>query len=708
MHGVLWLDLDKLEKMNTELEVTEDPDEPKLFPNLNSAFRKLKRDEDLTEDDVSSLASLVETFSTVCVDPNIVGVVTSRIAKEVNTHSHTGTCRKGEREDCRFRFPRYPSAKTIIQRPWRLFKGDEDRKKELKQVLKSVTNVLQDENIIKQINDTFKNESEYDIRVKLSIEKLLEIAKVSEEDYYEALTWKEGYGVVHKRGVDEVFVNPYNIQWIRSWDANCDFQFAFDFHAIITYITDYYSKSEPGLTEALKKALKDTHSSQARERMITAANLYQTHRQIGEAEAAYKLMPSLHLSDSNVTCQWVPTGRRADTWKRMMRVDVDEKKGLSEGMFKIDGREGVWKAQEDITSKYHQRPDSLENMCLMQFCKMYVAKKRTKKEESDSEESISSDDSLSADESHKPAIYKSGTDKTKFCSEYVVRADRDGADTYGALLPEWIELKSGATMRKRRFPQVARYHKARGGKKDQYYLQQLQLYVPHRAEDLSGWEENPGVYYLEEDRRIQRVSSIVMEHFESVEEARYMAQQLDTPADLAEIGIDLDPTGEQDDADATKEGPHEDQELEVLNPNQYNINKEVDKGGSLFRKIELPAKEEMHKAFIKLDKFQQRTVELCIRHARDIIKAEKGNKAPQQILLVVSGGAGSGKSTVIESLEVWMNYILTGLECGESGHNTDQPLFIKCAFTGAAADNIGLTNDYNLTDNYLYFKVATL
>ena len=43
---------------------------------------------------------------------------------------------------------------------------------------------------------------------------------------------------------------------------------------------------------------------------------------------------------------------------------------------------------------------------------------------------------------------------------------------------------------------------------------------------------------------------------------------------------------------------------------------------------------------------------------------------------MVSGGAGSGKSTVIESVEEWVNYILSGLECGESGHNTDQPLLV--------------------------------
>ena len=541
--------------------------------------------------------------------------------------------------------------------------------------MESVKTVLQDETAVRAITETFKEELDYNTRIKLSIEKLLNFAEVSEEDYYEALSWNNGYGVIHKRGMDELFVNPFNIQWIRAWDANCDFQFAFDFHAVITYISDYYSKSEPGLTEALKKALKESSSSQARERMITAANVYQTHRQIGESEAAYKLMPSLHLRDSNVTCQWVPTGRRSDKWKRMMRVEHDEKKGLPEGMFKIEGREGVWKQQQDITEKYYQRPESLEKMCLMQFCKMYVAKRRSEKQESDDEESHSSESS-SDENSKKFAVFSEGNDKTRFCSEYVVHANRQGEDTHGTLLPEWIELKSGATMKKRSFPQVARYHKARGDKKDQYYLQQLQLYKHHREEDIQDWEENPGVFYLEEEKGIRRVSSIVMEHLESVEEARHLTETLETPADLTEIGLDMDPTGEQDDEEARDEGDHQDKEMEVLNPNQYNISKEVEKGGSIFRKIKLPGKAEMYEKVQRLDKNQQRVVEICIRNARDNVKAEKGNKPPEPILLVVSGGAGSGKSTVIESVEEWVNYILSGLECGESGHNTDQPLLV--------------------------------
>ena len=183
------------------------------------------------------------------------------------------------------------------------------------------------------------------------------------------------------------------------------------------------------------------------------------------------------------------------------------------------------------------------------------------------------------------------------------------------------------------FPQVARYHKARTDKKEAYYLQQLQLFKPHRAEDVRKWEENPNTPYLESSKQIARVSSIVMEHLESVQEARYMVEQLETSADLAEIGITLDPAGEQDDAEASEEGSHQDEDLENLNPNLYALNKEVQES-SLFRKLELPPKSDMYKDMQKLDKYQAITVYNVIRHCRDLVKAEK---SPEQILLVVSG-----------------------------------------------------------------------
>ena len=51
--------------------------------------------------------------------------------------------------------------------------------------------------------------------------------------------------------------------------------------------------------EFIKKAIKDTENQQLRERLKIVKNTFLTHRQIGEAEAYYRIIPSFHLTGSN-------------------------------------------------------------------------------------------------------------------------------------------------------------------------------------------------------------------------------------------------------------------------------------------------------------------------------------------------------------------------------------------------------------------------
>jgi hypothetical protein len=76
------------------------------------------------------------------------------------------------------------------------------------------------------------------------IDLLLEIANVSSyEDYENALMLStSGYSIHIKRDVDEINVNFYNSEWIKAWNGNMDIQLCLDYYAIVSYITDYYSK----------------------------------------------------------------------------------------------------------------------------------------------------------------------------------------------------------------------------------------------------------------------------------------------------------------------------------------------------------------------------------------------------------------------------------------------------------------------------------
>ena len=85
-----------------------------------------------------------------------------------------------------------------------------------------------------------------------------------------------------------------------------------------------------------------------------------------------------------------------------------------------------------------------------------------------------------------------------------------------------------------------------------------------------------------------------------------------------------------------------------------------------------------------LDENQREVLNVVVKHTKDIVKSRQNRDAPPEaVLLMVHGGAGAGKSTVIHVIEQWATHILR-----KEGDNLDQPCVIKAAFTGCAASNI--------------------
>jgi hypothetical protein len=166
--------------------------------------------------------------------------------------------------------------------------------------------------------------------------------------------------------VDEVYINQYNVEWMRAWDGNLDLQVCIDFHAVITYITDYMVKPESAMMDVIKSALKESASKTAKEKMKEVANIFMTHRSMGHAEATYKLIPSMTLKNSNVTCQWVSLGPKEERSSRWKKANEDQ---LKAGMkvIELQDHEGFWYEQQDMWNKYLRRPAMLENICFAQF-----------------------------------------------------------------------------------------------------------------------------------------------------------------------------------------------------------------------------------------------------------------------------------------------------------------------------------------------------
>ena len=111
-HGVLWLDLEAVERDLEGNKIYHINNQgisvPKLiFPGVKKAMTKIKNDEILIDEDVENLVKFVDTFVTVNLDDQDV----KGIVNEVNTHHHTKACRK-KGTTCRFNYPRLPSTET--------------------------------------------------------------------------------------------------------------------------------------------------------------------------------------------------------------------------------------------------------------------------------------------------------------------------------------------------------------------------------------------------------------------------------------------------------------------------------------------------------------------------------------------------------------------------------------------------------------------
>ena len=177
-----------------------------------------------------------------------------------------------------------------------------------------------------------------------------------------------------------------------------------------------------------------------------------------------------------------------------------------------------------------------------------------------------------------------------------------------------------------------------------------------------------------------------MPYLEVVEEGTERAEELLE----SNAGQDLDPTNEQDNDDCQEEGEQDHPDFLFKDPSDFMEKSEVTKKETVYSKIELKNDKELDEMTLELDEEQRRVLEIGVNYAKNLVKAKNNkdgitsSKVPN---LVVQGGAGVGKSRVIEILTQRMEKILWG-QINPKGDNSNHPYIVKAAFTGTAAANI--------------------
>ena len=434
--------------------------------------------------------------------------------------------------------------------------------------------------------DTYK-----ELREK-RVKAVVELADVDYTKYHsEYLSMKRaGCGAVLQRDIGEIWTNAFNKDWLRAWNGNMDLQVCLDFFAVISYIVDYAYKPEPE-ESALRQLIEQDQDGDFKTRMKSLAHLFQTRRQMGEAEAAYKIIPSLTMTRSNITCQWVNTDHSKDTHKRMRKAKPEDQIATVE----LEGREGKWYQTYDMRNKYTRRPEELHHLCLAQFAKMYKSRSLSKSEDADDE-----DEQVDGDEQVETEIVTAPTEHSPLttvacCSKSCCDETSDKKNIIK--LPEIIKLKDPYPgeprfMKLRKSPVALRFYKGNSDKSAaRHFRREFILYFPWGLPGQPNFAtmsdtEIENHFSNDDLEHITEVKGFIMPHLEDVEKQRVIIEE----TQVRKLGEQLAAEKEHENLEDLDFDDEDEGDLDFLDPNLVDLEDPVElpKGKpSMYSKIEV-------------------------------------------------------------------------------------------------------------------------
>ena len=295
-------------------------------------------------------------------------------------------------------------------------------------------------------------------------------------------------------------------------------------------------------------------------------------------------------------------------------------------------------------------------------------------------------------------------------------------------LPQLLTLRDPVPgepkiLHKRTFPRALRFFKRKHESNPHFfYFSQLILYHPFRDENQL-FPEDPQKceeLFYKNQQKIKSVKAQLMPFLESVEDAQIVYEQMKANDDQDiedKMGADLDPEMEQEIADGDDLDDEEHPDYYHIDPDQLETNPDrPDDIIRVFKSIVLPSKDlqvimiysyyrptpfelkytpkfsticlaQVEQAR-KLDRRQKEVLGLALNYARKVVTHPIFSKKqylprPTPPLVIVHGGAGSGKSFLISSIYAMMTDALQ-----KAGDDPDCPYVLLTSFTGAASANI--------------------
>nr|XP_054591539.1 uncharacterized protein LOC129155839 [Nothobranchius furzeri] len=554
------------------------------------------------------------------------------VVHSVQMHSkkHSKSCRKNH-TTCRFHFPRPPSNNTFIctqetdvdnkENP--SDKSSSDLKKAAKHIMTKVKEALTSENnTFSSIDDLFNS---------------IGIDQTTFETAYKLTSTKTT--VVHKRSINDIWVNQYNTDLLRCWNANMDIQFVCDAYACIVYIISYISKAEREMGLLLKHAqneIKHNENLDAKQALNKLGNVFLHNREVSAQESVYRVT-NMRLKEGSRKVTFVPTGDNIVRMSLPLNVIQNSANGNQ-----------IW--MTNITDRYKSRPKSSE------FMDMCIA---------------------------------------TFASEYrnVPNSEKSR--------PEVVSLlNNNGCVRKRTRTNVAVVRYARFSKEqdpEKHYQSQLQLFLPYYTENQLKPSQFTTFQEFHETGSITNSSKNIQSVKDVVE---FNRSKFEIKAeDLQNIQEDIEHFGFQEDVWAELCPEAELDRLECLedrsldnnpNPGEQEVIPDLEPitkpALSFHIQKQIVSHKEAQSLMRSLNQQQSNVFYKIRQWCLDKVNGHK----PSPFYVFISGGAGTGKSHLVKAVSYETTRILSRLS-----NFPDDIHVLLTAPTGVAALNINATTIHN-------------
>mgnify|MGYP001215842512 CR=1 FL=1 len=333
--------------------------------------------------------------------------------------------------------------------------------------------------------------------------------------------------------------------------------------------------------------------------------------------------------------------------------DDEDQVTFNKETVKIKDKKGKYQQATSIHDRYGDRPSCLKDMCLTQFASAYTFTSRV------------------------PAT-------THFIPDGSSE-NRSTRTIFGTTttLPNYAKVEEKQYFRLRQHPAVIRTHASKRKEGHEQYFTELQMFFPWKNEEDDLHRKD-----------ISKCQQLYKDNEAAIQVNRKEMFPGELTVDLMDLELSdmrpshvydtLNPQGEQDEEDDRAIGIEDDPQYSAYNYNNLEPEQHLPEQHK-YKTIEVPDKDELLFIARRLCEEQQSAVQPILNYCKQVVRArKKGLEPPEPVRLIITGGAGNGKTATTKTLAMHAEKILR-----QPGSHPHKPRVLIVAPTGKAASLIG-------------------